>query len=387
MSLDVDAIQGSPIGRVVPVRVHDRGFDKHFDHHAYVPEPLPEQLNLSGDTWTAISDASAAIGRLDGATSELPHPLLIVRPLIRREAVSTSALEGTYSAIDEVLGAEAGRQDGRPETLEVLNYVRAVERGLELLRERPVSLNLILELHAILLKDVRGDSWQLGQVRQHQNWIGPRDCKITESTFVPPPAEELASGLAAWEKWIHRRDLPLVARVALGHYQFETLHPFVDGNGRLGRLVVLLQLIEEGLLRDHLMTISPHLEGQRDTYIDQLRRLTITGDFDGWVQFFANVLSRAATEGLERVRDMQGIRDDAVQQIRAAGVKGVAVQIAEDLIGYPTLTVQDAADRYGITYPAARSAIDKLLERGILDHDDSPYRRLYFSRPMLSLLR
>lgn len=385
--MNVEVMQRSPIGRVVPIRVYDRRFDQHFDHHAYVPDPLPRHLELAGRTWAAISDAAAAVGRLDGAASELPHPMLIVRPLIRREAVSTSALEGTYSPIDEVLGAEARHKVERPETLEVLNYVEAVEHGLELVEQRPVSVNLIRELHAILLKDVRGDSWQRGKVRQDQNWIGPDECKITDATFVPPPSTELVAGLSAWEKWIHRDDLPLVARAALGHYQFETLHPFVDGNGRLGRLVVLLQFIEEGLLRDHLMTISPYLEGQRDTYIEQLRSLTISGDFDPWIQFFAGVLTRAATESLQRIRDMQGIRDDSVQRIRSAGVKGVAVQIAEDLIGYPTLTVQGAADRYSVSYPSAKAAIDKLVEHGVLDHDESSYRRLYFARAMVGLLR
>lgn len=371
----------------MPVRVYDRRFDASSDHFAFVPDPLPDTLHLSADSWAAATSAATAIARLDGAASELPSPFLVARPIIRREAVSTSALEGTYSPLEEVLGAEATKDVGRPETLEVLNYVAAVDRGLELLRERPVSRNMILRLHETLLDGVRGESWQLGKVRTHQNWIGPKDCRLEDSTFVPPPPEGLDDRISAWETWIHREDLPVVVRAALGHYQFETLHPFNDGNGRLGRLVVVLQLIEDGLLRDHLMSISPYLEGQRDTYIEQLRRLTVTGDFDRWLQFFSGVLQRSATESLDRIRTVQEVRDQAVETLREANVKGVAVQITSDLVGWPVLTARDAADRYGVSYQAARGAIEKLVNRGILSSDEASYNRVYFSPRLLSALR
>lgn len=387
-NLDTELIGSSPIGHVVPVRIHDRRFDQHFEHSAYVPDPLPEELNLSGNTWSAVTDAQAALARLDGAASEIPNPLLIVRPIIRREAVSTSALEGTYSPIEELLGAEAAREVGRAETGEVLNYVNAAERGLELLEKRPVSLNLINELHGILLRGVRGDSYEVGSVRTHQNWIGPEECRITESSFVPPPPETLGPAISAWEKWIHRDDLPLVVRVSLGHYQFETLHPYNDGNGRLGRLVVVLQLIEEDLLRDHLVSISPYLEGRRDEYIDQLRTLTITGDFDRWVSFFSAALQASAESSLTQIKTLEGIRDDAVRKLRQDGIKGSAVQIAEDIIGYPVMTVSDAAERHGVTYPAAKAAIEKLVERRILAAEsEKTYNRLYYAPAVLQVLR
>jgi hypothetical protein len=199
--------------------------------------------------------------------------------------------------------------------------------------------------------------------------------KITDATFVPPPATEVEGRLSAWERWIHRDDLPLSLESRSATTSSRPCTPLATATVGWG-VGCLLQFIEEGLLRDHLLMISPYLEGQRDTYIDQLRTLTTSGDFDPWIQFFAGVLSRAATESLQRIRDMRGIRDDSVQRIRSAGVKGIAVRIAEDLIGYPTLTVQGAADRYGVSCPSTKAAIDKLVDHGILDHDESSYRRL-----------
>lgn len=385
--MDVEVVGGSPIGRVEPVSVYDRRYDRHFEHFAYIPDPLPDRLHLAPPTWTAAAKAESAMTRLDGAASELPHPLLVVRPIIRREAVSTSALEGTYSPIDELLGAEATKEIERPETREVLNYVDAVETGIDLLERRPVSVNMINQLHAVLLKDVRGDSYRTGVVREHQNWVGAEDCTISKSRFVPPPAEYLSDGLSAWEKWIHRDDLPVVVRAALGHYQFETLHPYSDGNGRLGRLVVTLQFIEEKVLRGHLVSISPYLEGRRDEYLGQLRRLTATGDFDRWVTFFSTVMETAADNSLTRIRQLEEVRDEAVGRLREDNIKGTAVRIAEDLVGYPALTISDAASRYGVSYQATRAAVDKLVDRGILRSDERAYNRLFFSQKAIGILR
>jgi Fic family protein len=378
----------SPVGDLVPVTGHDRRYDEHYEHVAFLPHQLPDGVDLEPATWTSVATAQAAIARLDGAVSELPDPTLLVRPLIRREAVSTSALEGTYTGFGDLLGAEASRKEQRGDVREVLNYVRATEHGVARLQKLPVCMRLINEAHVILLDGVRGESWELGAVRSTQNWIGEADCRITDAVFVPPPPEALDDLLSAWERWIHRDDLPLLVRVALGHYQFETIHPYTDGNGRLGRLVALLQLIEEGLMRDHLMTISGFFEADKPAYTGHLQHVRESGDFDPWVRFFCRGLERSAVASLERIRQAQEIRRDAVAMLRAGGVRGAAIQVAEDLVGYPLLTVPDVEQRYGITYQTANQAVTKLVDHGLLRQiSEGNYNRMFASTSILEVFR
>lgn len=370
--MDADAFRGSPIGRLQPIEVVDGYTEERFDHFAYVPAPLPDALeafDLDAETWRAISEADQALGRLDGAGSQVQNPLLLVRPTIRREAVSTSALEGTYTDLAQVLEAEAAGDDADASVHEVRNYIRAAETGLRLLDTRPTSLNLINELHAILMKGTRGDSWESGQVRQRQNWIGPHNCRVTESYFVPPPpGDALRDGLTAWERWLHRDDdVPVIVRLAATHYQFETLHPYTDGNGRLGRLIVILHLIERGVIRDHLLSISPYFEPRRREYSEHLRQVSKTGDFNDWIRFFARGLTEQAGQSLRQIQALLAWRERTVTRLRDNGVRGVALQIAEELAAYPVVTVSGASSRYGVTYPAANAAIKRLVAEGVLE--------------------
>lgn len=378
----------SPVGQLVPVTGHDRRYDERYEHVAFLPHGLPDDVQLEPSTWKSITDAQAAIARLDGAVSELPEPTLLVRPLIRREAVSTSALEGTYTGFGDLLGAEASRKEQQGDVREVLNYVRATEHGIARLKELPVSMRLINEAHVLLLDGVRGDSWELGAVRTTQNWIGDADCRITEAAFVPPPPENLNELLPAWERWIHRDDLPLLVRVALGHYQFETIHPYTDGNGRLGRLVALLQLIDGGLIRDHLMTISGYFEADKPAYTGHLQRVRQSGRFDPWVRYFCRGLEESATASLRRIRQAQEISRDAVARLRGDGVRGAAIRVAEDLVGYPLLTVTDVEQRYGITYQTANQAVTRLVDYGLLTQvSEGNYNRVFASKAILEVFR
>lgn len=383
-----DRLANSPVGEFVPVRGVDHRYGETYDHVAFVPQPLPDEVELFPRTWTAVTRAQAAIARLDGAVSELPDPMLLVRPLIRTEAVSTSALEGTHTGFGELLGAETSRETQTGDVREVLNYVRAAELGIERLRELPVCLRLINEAHATLLADVRGDSYDLGQVRSTQNWIGDADCRITEAVLVPPPPGRLEDLLGQWERWIHTEDLPLLVRIALGHYQFETIHPYTDGNGRLGRLVAVLQLIEAGLMRHHLMTISGYFEQDKAAYTGHLQRVRETGEFDGWIQYFCRGLEVSAIRSLERIRAAQGHAREAVTTLREANVRGVAIQIAEDLIGYPLMTVPDLESRYDVTYQTANLAVSRLVELGVLEQiSEGNYNRVFAAIPVLDVFR
>lgn len=381
-----EPLTSSPIGRFVRVTGVDHRYDEPYEHEAFVPDVLPDEVHLSASTWTLLTRAQAAIARLDGAVGELPNPMLLVRPLIRREAVSTSALEGTHTGFGELLGAEASRAEQAGDVREVLNYVSATETGIARLDDLPVCLRLVNEAHGLLLDGVRGDSHDLGRVRSTQNWIGDPDCRIHEATLVPPPSTELVDLLSDWEKWIHREDLPLLLRAAIGHYQFETIHPYTDGNGRLGRLIVVLQLIEEDLMRHHLMTISGFFERDKATYTGHLQRVRETGEFDPWVAYFCRGLLESAEASLVRITEARRLVRDIVTDLRSSGARGTIVQVAEDLVGYPILNVPEVEDRYGVSYQTANTAVGRLVDSGVLTQiSEGSYNRMFASLPLVKV--
>lgn len=205
---------------------------------------------------------------------------------------------------------------------------------------------------------------------------------------MPPPHDRLPDLLAEWERWIHRDDLPLIVRAALGHYQFKTLHPYIDGNGRLGRLIVVLQLIEGGLMRHHLMTISGFFERDKSTYTGHLHRVRETGDFDPWIRYFSEGLRTSAIDSLRRIRAAQQHAREAVALLRDAGARGVAIQIAEDLVGYPVMTVTNVEARYDVTYNTANTAISRLVDLSVLRQvSEGTYSRVFASVPIINTFR
>lgn len=388
--MDVERFKDSPIGRLVEVTVSDAGRDYH--HFAYVPEPLPSKIDLSPNTQRFHDEALLALGRLDGLAGRLPEPALLARPAIREEAVSTSALEGTYSTLSRVFEAEF-LEDSEMDRAdrEVRNYVRAAERGLAAIREEgsSVTLWLIRGLHEILMDDVGVHPSDVGHIRDRQNWIGlRRGSPITGSLFVPPPSGDiLEQGLASWEEWIHSAEVPLLIRIAAGHYQFETLHPFIDGNGRIGRLVAQLQLAEGNALEHPILNLSPYLEPRGDVYREHLRELSATGEWGPWLDFFLGAIRAQAEAASLRTLSLLQLRDEYIESAKSNGIRGVALDIAGGLIGYPVITVNFAKDTYGVTYPAANSAIAKLVELGILaEVTGRSYGRLFAAEQVLRLI-
>lgn len=387
--MDVERFTRSPIGQLVPVTVVDDATT--YDHFAFVPDPLPDEVELSQGTWTAVVGAAAALGRLDGGANRLPNPYLLVRPALTKEALSSSALEGTYAALEDVLGAEyLNVDDLSAETSDVRNYVLASELGLELIKTLPICLRLVREIHGRLMQGARGDYAEAGGFRTRQNWIGPRrGTPITESLFVPPPAGELLDrGLSALEAWINRDNgIPGVVKAALGHYQFETLHPFIDGNGRVGRMLVTLTFIERGELRVPLLNVSPYFEERRDEYVDLLRVVSESGDFEPWIGFFCEAIRVQSERALEKADRLIAGRDSILELLHDSKKRGVALRIAEDLIETPIVTPARAAERYDVSFQAANTAVADLVERGVLrEITGRPYARLFAAPEIVGII-
>ena len=386
--MDIDRFVDSPVGRLVPITVPYAGSE--VEHYAFVPDPLPNEISLSESTLLDVSEADQRLGILEGAAGALPNKDLLVRPMIRREAVSTSALEGTYAGLSEVLEAEVSESlRARSEVLEVLNYAAAAEQALDAIEHSPISLNLILRLHSTLIAGTRGDSADTGRVRSVQVMIGPQGAPPTRAHFIPPPpGESLDDALRTWEAWNYAPNpISPVVRAALSHYQFEAIHPFRDGNGRLGRLLAILLLIERGPLSAHLFSLSPFLEARRDEYGQRLRAVSGEGDFDGWVGFFARAIAEQARLARDRVHRLLGWRQDTVDRLRSTGLRGTAIVIAESLIGYPVVTPSRASEQFNVTYRAANRAVGRLVDEGVLSEvTGQRYGRVFAAIEVLSIL-
>lgn len=380
--------EGSPCGRLVPINGTHEG--REFNHFAFVPNPLPPKVDLSGRTWGLLADAMHSLGKLDNAGLRVPNPRLLARPSIRREAVSTSALEGTYTTLPQILESEMVEDESDSRDVnEVRAFIRTAELGYGSIDERSLTQSLIKDLHASLMQtDPRCPDDEKGTYRKRQNFIGPKSAGIVDSFFVPPPpGDAVQDAMDDWINWIHDLDVPLLARVALGHYQFETIHPFFDGNGRIGRLLIILQLIEAKKLTVPILEISPFLEDRRDEYQQHLRRLSYTGEVDAWVTFFAEGVKTQSERGASKVSDLLELRDEMLQSLHADKVRGTAIQLAEELIGTPVLVPARVARRYEITYPAAVNALERLCSLGFLRRvKTSKRKRMYLAPAVVEIV-
>lgn len=389
--MDLQAFEDSPAGILVPISGTDPRTGDHYNHKAFLPNPLPSLTpELSGETWEVVTEASLALGRLDQAGHRVPNPGLLRRPSIRREAVSTSALEGTYAPFQEVLEADIDEETTEPSPAlrEVLNYVRVAEVALDWIAERPISVGMLCDLQGQLVRGTPGETEQAGRVRDVQVVVGPRGSRVEDARYVPPPpGDQLRAGLDAWQAWLVDHDMNPVVAVALAHYQFEALHPFHDGNGRIGRLVVVLQLLREEVLHHGLLTISPWLEQRRPEYQDLLLSLSQTGAFDSWVRFMAAALRERADAATSQVERLLRFEQSMKELARSYPLRGVAAAIAQDLIGRPFVTPTAAARLYDVTYPAANNAIARLVEAQVLrEVTGRRYGRVFVAPGVLAIL-
>lgn len=353
---------------------------------AFVPDPLPPKLEWSADIVAAASEASLVLGRLAGQGGSLENPHLLLRPFVRREAVLSSRIEGTQATIGEILADEAGAHvDRAPDDMkEVRNYVLALEKGVRLLDELPLSLRLVKDLHRTLMKGVRGGSAAPGEFRRVQNWIGGKTPETAR--YVPPPPDRLPACLDAWEKYLHERDLPPLIQAALIHYQFEAIHPFLDGNGRVGRLLITLFLIEREVLPSPLLYLSAFFEASRSDYYDLLTGVTERDDWKTWILYFLRGVSSQSQDALSRVERINRLREEWNRSLTTRLSNNI-MKLLDCLTANPFITVKGAQKALSVAFTTAQRAIDVLVERKILvQTDDARRGRVYVARRLLDIL-
>ncbi|MDG6107591.1 Fic family protein [Dactylosporangium aurantiacum] len=388
--MDLDALRRSQTGQLVPITGADLRTGTDFHYFAYVPNPLPASPALQLRTLDLATKAAMAVARLDQAVAQIPNPQLLVRPIIRREAVSTSALEGTYAAFDEVLEADfLAESQQTTEQREIFNYVRATETALRLLKTYPISRTLLGQTQKEIVAGTPDDSYEAGDLRRHQVAIGSKGRPVTDARLVPaPPGSHLEEGFSEWEKWINAENyISPIVKLALGHYQFEALHPYNNGNGRLGRLIMLLQLMQDGVLRQPVLSLAPWLDEHKHEYIEGLLDVSLTGDFDSWVSFISEGVRVQADDAVQATLDLVALKEAMVKSLRDAGVRSAALELAEMLIGFPVIDVPTAANLLRKPFETANQAVAKLVKHGIL-HEITGRRvnRLFMCNEVLRIV-
>jgi Fic family protein len=361
-------------------------------YRAFLPAELPPQPRLSMDDELVrgLSDADRALGRLDGVASVLPNADLFVAMYVRHEAVLSSQIEGTQSTLEDVLEFEADPRgaDRVKDVKEVVNYVHAMNHGLSRLKEFPLSLRLIREIHAELMHDVRGSERSPGEFRRSQNWIGPAGSIIDQAAFVPPPPHEMLAALGNFEKFLHdRTSLPVLIHCALAHAQFETIHPFLDGNGRVGRLLITLLLCERGVLSQPLLYLSYYLKARRAEYYDRLTAVRHDGNWESWIKFFLRgvfEVSQGATETARAILDLRERHRRLIAQKLTGSANGL--RLLDFLFQSPIISIKMAEKHLDCSYVTAANLVQEMEQAGIVRETTGQQRnRRYRYEPYLNL--
>lgn len=365
-------------GRVV---AHPTGY------HAFVPAVLPPALSFNEELVLKLSRADVALSELSGIGQILPNPHILIGPLLRREAVQSSRIEGTQASLtdlllDEAAANPAANSPKADDLREVHNYVSALEYGIKRLKDFPLSLRLVRELHAQLMTGVRGDHATPGEFRRSQNWIGPAGTTLMNAPYVPPPVDDMTDLLYDWERYLHVRDaVPDLIQCAILHEQFEAIHPFLDGNGRVGRLLITLFLIERGRLSRPLLYLSEFIERHKGDYYDLLQRVRTHGEWLPWIRYFLAGVETTARDAAARARQLLDLRESLLRE--SNGAQGLVDQILTN----PYLTIATAAKAMGITTPTATRLIRGLEAKGLLrETTGRNWGKLYVAPGVLAAL-
>lgn len=360
-------------------------------YRAFEPAPLPPDppIVLTGELLRHFSLADQAVGRLDGVVGILPNPDLFVAMYVKQEAVLSSQIEGTQASLTDVVQFEAEEGDGTGsvDVAEVVNYVGAMRKGLQRLKEFPLSLRLIREIHAELMKGVRGAEKDPGEFRTTQNWVGPAGSNLNNALFVPPPPHLLQQVLGQFELFLHDRALPALVHAGLAHAQFETIHPFLDGNGRMGRLLITFLLCEREVLARPLLYLSVYLKRHRAEYYDRLQAVRVSGDWEQWLLFFLKGIHEVARQATDTARRILDLREKVRDQLGKQGKASGNLQRALDaLFESPAVTPASLARTLDLNYVTANNMATKLCALGVL-HESTGYRRnrRFLFKPYLDL--
>jgi Fic family protein len=377
--LNPEAFTAPEAGKVVRT---SRGY------FAFVPTPLPPAVRYDRALVLGLSRADSALSELSGLGRLMPNPHLLIAPYIRKEAVLSSRIEGTSTDLSELLRDEAGAvvpASDPADVREVRNYVTALEYGVKRLKSLPLSLRLVRELHEHLMRGIRGNRATPGEFRRSQNWIGSSGSTPETATYVPPPVEEMTECLNSWERFLHERDkFPDLVACVLMHEQFEAIHPFLDGNGRVGRLLITLFLIERKRLSQPLLYLSAYIERNRDQYYALLQEVRTRGDWNSWILYFLRGVADISKEAIERAGRLMDLRERLRRKLAS---HGNAVRLLDELFKNPFVTVARAEKLLAVSNPTARQAVKRLQDAGILQETTGrEWGRLYLAKPILKVL-
>jgi Fic family protein len=380
--MDPSKFQASTSGKVIRL---PQGY------WAFVPAALPPVLTFSPSLVAALSDADRALGELKGLGGTLANPHLLIRPLARREAVLSSRIEGTRASLDDLLAYEATQLsflETGSDVREVHNYVRALEYGLERIHTLPISQRLIREMHARLMEGVRGDVWTPGEFRRSQNWIGPAGSTLETAPYVPPPVEDMLAALSALENFIHApSNMPPLLCLGLIHYQFEAIHPFLDGNGRVGRLLIALLLSAWQLLPQPLLYLSAYFESNRRDYYDLLLAVSQRATWEDWLLYFLEGVKQQSLDAVNRIDRLQALRVQYQAQIQARRAPARLLRVVDLLFAQPVITTRQVETALETNFLGAQRLIDQLIQAGLLREVTGGRRnRVYRADEILKIL-
>lgn len=355
---------------------------------SYIPNPLPPEIEWDTQLANALSDADRHLGFLAGEGSKLPNPHVLIRPFLAKEAVLSSRIEGTQATLGQVLAVHAGVDvNAHPDDVkEVNNYIKALEHGIKRLKTLPLSLRLLREIHEKLMTGVRGHHATPGDFRWSQNWIGAAGSTLATATYIPPAPEYLMECLGALELFLDERTLPPLVQIAMAHYQFEAIHPFVDGNGRVGRLLITLFLIERNILPAPLLYLSAFFEATRQEYYARLLAVTKQGDWHGWLLYFFHGVARQAEDASSRAARINSLLDYYRKQTKELNLSLVH-ELVDMLGSNPFITIKQSAETKDVSYTRMQRAVDKLQDLGIVQEISGGKRnRVYCALKILEVL-
>ena len=360
-------------------------------YQSFKPNPLPPmpEIELDEEIVKLLVDANKQLVKLDTASQLISNADLFISMYVRKEALISSQIEGTQCTLDDVLDPEV-EANANLDVSDVINYVKATQYALKRLERLPLCCRLIREIHEVLMENVRGQDKTPGEFRHSQNWIGPANCSLKDARYIPPNVEDMQNAMSDLEKYINENtDYDPLIRVALIHYQFETIHPFLDGNGRIGRLLLLLYLMEQGLLAKPVIYISYFLKKNQIEYYDRISEVRRSGNFEQWIRFFLEAVSKAASDSLESISKLSNLHDKNLEKLPKTSRSKDNLRAVFDYIEqYPIIDIKRTAKELEISYNTVATAVKKLVELGILQETTNAARnRVFAYEEYLEILR